>query len=156
MALTDLLGIPVDQVFQGVLLPALIIFAILWALLGSVKVFSKKINLVLSLALTLLVINSPQFAFFASYLTVLGAQISIAVFFILFAVGAALMFVRKGADIYYEQNPSRKMDKLLKRKAECLEKARRAGENGKMAEKREWQKKANEYNDEIEMLMSKE
>ena len=151
-----MVGMPVEQLFQGLLLPALIIFAILWALLGSIRVFNRKINLVLSLALTILVVGSPQFVYFSTYLTQLGAQVAIAAFFLLFAVGSVFWFLRKGTDIYYEQNPSKRIERLVKKKAECLRKARQAADNGKPAEHKEWLKKAREYNDELDMLMTKE
>ena len=156
MALTDLIGVPTDQLFQGILLPVLIVFAILWALLNVIRVFDRKINLILSLALTGMVAFTPQFTIFTTYVAQLGAQVAIAAFFILFAVGSVMWMFGKGKGIYYEQlDASRGINYWVKKKAEYQDKADQARRENKDRECMEWRKRAKEAEDNIELLSIK-
>jgi hypothetical protein len=153
MSIVDTLGVPVDQLAQGILLPLLIVFAILWALLNSVKVFNRKINTVLAAALTVMAAMTPQFTIFATYVAQLGIQIALGAFVIVFAAGSVMWAFGHGRDIYYEHAaPSARMERLMKRKQEYMEKAGRAGDEGKDHERAEWLKKAREVQDELDML----
>jgi len=134
MALADLIGVPFDQLFQGLLLPALIVFAILWALLNSVKVFNRKINTVLAAALTLMVAVTPQFTLFTAYIAQLGAQVAIAAFFLLFAFGTIVWALGRGRDIVYEQTglTKDKINKLLAKYYKKYKEAKEEDNKGKM------------------------
>lgn len=134
MALADLIGIPFDQLFQGLLLPVLIVFAILWALLNSMKVFNRKINTVLAAALTLMVATTPQFTLFTAYIAQLGAQVAIAAFFLLFAFGTIVWVLGRGRDIVYEQTglTRDKINKLLAKYYKKYKEAKEEDNKGKM------------------------
>jgi len=155
MALTDLVGMPVEQLFQGLVLPVLIIFAILWALLNSVGVFNRKINLVLAAALTIMAVMTPQFTVFTTYVAQLGAQVALVAFFVVFGVGAIAWALHGGRDIYYKHvNPSKRIDKLEKEKRKYMEKAREAEARGQHGKARDYRKRATELADKIELLLS--
>jgi hypothetical protein len=150
------LNVPFDQLFQTLLLPMLIIFAILWALLNSIRVFERKINLVLSLALTIMAAMTPQFNLFTTYVAQLGMQVALVAFFLLFAFGSIMWMFGKGRGIYYEQlDASKGINYWVKKKAEWLDKADQAGHEGKENEKRAWLKKAKEAEEEVELLSTR-
>jgi hypothetical protein len=141
--LADLIGLPVDQLFQGLLLPVLIVFAILWALLNSVRVFDRKINLVLALALTIMSAMTPQFTIFTTYVAQLGAQVAIVAFFLLFAFGSLMWAFGRGRDIYYDfGSAGGKRNHLVKRIADYKKKSREAADRGDTEEVDEWEEKA--------------
>jgi NADH:ubiquinone oxidoreductase subunit K len=129
MALTDILSLPTEQMFQGFFLPFLLVFAILWGLLSTLRVFNRKINIVLSIVLTILAASTPQFVLFSTYVTQLSAQVVIAAFFILFAFGAIVWAVGGGKKIVYEQTGLTK-DKINKQLAKYYKKYREAKEEG--------------------------
>jgi len=129
MVLTDILNLPVEQLFQGFFLPFLLAFAILWGLLSALKVFNKKVNIILSLVLTILAASTPQFALFSTYVTQLGAQVAITAFFILFGFGVLVWALGRGKNILYEQTGMTK-DKINKQLAKYYKKYREAKEEG--------------------------
>jgi len=150
--LPDIIGIPTDQLFQGILLPVLIVFAILWALLNSIRVFNRKINLVLSLALTAMIAFTPQFTIFTTYVAQLGAQVAISAFFILFAFGSIMWMFGRGRGIYYEMvSPAKKMEMLNKKYSQYMQKAREAEDRNDGDSYKEWIKRAKDTKDEMDM-----
>ncbi|MFH1623253.1 MAG: hypothetical protein ABIA12_01920 [Candidatus Aenigmatarchaeota archaeon] len=156
MALEDLFGMQADQIFQSLFLPMMIVFAILWALLNSVRVFDRKINTVLAVALTIMVAASPQFTLFTTYVAQLGAQVAIAAFGVLFIFGTLAWMFGSGRDIYYEHvEPSGRVENLIKKKRKYLEKARDAADAGRNHDAKEWQKRARDVDDELQMLSLK-
>jgi len=156
MALEELLGMEASQVFQGLLLPMFIVFAILWALLNSIRVFNRKINTVLAIALAIMVAATPQFTLFTTYLAQMGAQVAVGAFAVLFIFGTLSWMLGSGRDIYYERlAPSKRMEHFIKKKREYLEKARDAADAGRDQEAKEWQKRARDMDDEIQMLSLK-
>lgn len=149
-------NVPFDQLFQTLLLPALIVFAILWALLNSFRVFGRRVNLVLSIGLTIMATLTPQFPIFATYVAQLGMQIAIVSFFLLFAFGSIMWMFGKGKGIYYEQLAASKgINYWVKKKAEYEEKADQARREGKDREAKEWIRRAKEADDEIQILSIK-
>lgn len=153
MPLVDMLGMPVEQLFQGLLLPVLIIFAILWALLNSIAVFNRKINFVLAVALTIMAAMAPQFTIFTTYIAQLGAQIALVAFFAIFGVGAVAWALRGGRELYYKHvNPSRRIDHLYKKKRDYLDKAREAEARGEHGKAKDYRNRAREIDDSIQML----
>lgn len=141
MALTDLLTIAPEQLLYGLLLPFLLIFAITFGVLSSLRVFNKKINIVVSLILTLLVTSSPQFGLFATYIAQLGAQVVLVMFGLLFGFGVIVWAIGRGRDIYHDSMvPSRREGKILERMEKIDKKlARTRGEKRKalLEERRE-------------------
>lgn len=127
MELIDLLNLPPEQIFRGFFLPFVILFAISWGVLTSLRIFDKRINLVISLALTVLVVFTPQFTIFATYLTQLGGQFAVAAFFIVFGFGVLMWAFGRGKDIYYEQISSKK-EKMNKEIAKHYKKYKEAME----------------------------
>jgi len=129
MELVDLLSMPLEQMFRGFFLPFVILFAIVFGVLSAVRIFNKKINLVISVALTVLVVFTPQFTVFATYLTQLGGQFAIAAFFAVFGFGVLMWALGRGRDIVYEQTGLTK-DKIIKKLEKHYRKYKDAREDG--------------------------
>ena len=152
-SIAALTGVSTNQLFQGILLPVLIVFAILWALLNSIRVFNRKINLVLSLALTIMAAMTPWFPIFTNYVAMMGAQVAIAAFFILFVFGTIMWMYGRGRGIYYEMvAPDKKLDMLTKRLAKLKEKARDAEDRGDTAAKISYMKQAKDVQDDMDII----
>lgn len=156
MVLTDLIGMPVDQLFQGLLLPVLIVFAILWALLNSIRVFDRKINTILAAALTIMAAMTPQFSLFTTYVAQLGTQVAIGAFALVFVVGAVAWALGRGKDIYYDHlSPSKRLEALVKKRGDYMEKMDKASDEGKDDEAAEWSRRIKEVDNLIQVLSRK-
>lgn len=152
MELVDLLNIPSVQLFPEVLLPFLIIFAITWGIISVLRVFNRRINLILSLALSVLVIFTPHFTLFANYIAQLGAQVALVAFGILFSFGVLMWMFGRGRDIFEEQiGTSKKVERLMKKRREYLKKAREADDRGDKRKAKDYLKKAKEIEDEMKL-----
>lgn len=151
-SIAALTGVSTNQLFQGILLPVLIVFAILWALLNSIRVFDRKINLVLALALTIMVAASPLFATLVNVVTTIGVEVALGAFFILFAFGSIMWMFGRGRGIYYEMvSPMKKMEVLNKQYSKYMQKAREAEDRGDGDSYKDWLKRAKDTKDEMDM-----
>jgi len=105
-----------DLVF-GFAVPFLILFVILWGILSALGVFDKKINLVLSVALSLIAATTEAFAIFTGYITQVAGYTAVGAFAALFIVGVAVWSISRGKGIYEEvgvtKSPSRGEKKIL-------------------------------------------
>jgi ABC-type multidrug transport system fused ATPase/permease subunit len=152
MNLFDLFTMPIAEMFQGFFLPFLIIFVIVWAILNALKVFNKRVNMVLSLSLSLLASSTPQFTLFAAYIAQMGAQVAIVAFGLVFVFGVMMWTFGRGKDIFYEQlSHKKKIEKLMKDRREYLKKARQARRSGNKGKERDYMKRANEIDDILKM-----
>jgi hypothetical protein len=152
MSLFDLMTMPVEEMFQGFFLPFLVIFVITWGILSSLRVFSKRINMVLALALALLASATPQFTMFASYIAQMGANVSIIAFALVFGFGVLMWTFGSGRDIYYEfVAPSKKIEKLMKEERKLLKKAKEAKRAGNSRKAADLMKRAHKIRDDIEL-----
>jgi hypothetical protein len=124
MELSELLATPVENMFQGFFLPLVLIFAIVWGILSSIRVFDRKVNIILSLALSLMVFFTPQFTLLSTYMAQLGGQIAIIAFGLVFGFGVLMWAFGRGRDIYYEQAAT---DKRIMRLEDKIRKAREKG-----------------------------
>jgi hypothetical protein len=115
-------------------LPFLIVFVIVWGILTGLRVFNRRINLVLAFALTIAAWYGGAFKWLSTYVINLGATVAIAAFVILFIVGAAMWAFGRGKEIYYETAaPGKKLEKLYKEREKILEKMRNANEKERRA-----------------------
>jgi hypothetical protein len=136
MAFEDLLksfipSLPVEQygLLYSFFFPFLLIFAVLFAALEVVNIFSRKINLVLALVFTFLTFPTGTFVWFATILPTYGAIVAVGTFAALFFFGVIRWGLSRGKDIYMEHRPAedrlwglrKKHDKLFKKFMEARE-----------------------------------
>jgi len=130
MALTEISG-SFSQNFYYFFLPFIFIFAIFYGILSIAKVFSKRVNLIISILISLSLAPTEFYPFLTNYLLRLGAWVTIIAFGILFIVGVSLVTVRKGKEIYRKTlNPSERLkqiEKEIKKVDEKIWKARQRG-----------------------------
>ena len=152
MEVIEVLAMPIEEMFHGLILPFLIIFAITWGILSSLGVFERRINLVLSLALSILVIFTPQFTLFSTYIAQLGGQVAIIAFGVLFGFGVIMWALGRGRDIYEEQlGGSGKVDRLMKKRSKYLKKARDAELRGDKRRARDYMKRVRDIEDDMRL-----
>ncbi len=121
MALTDVLGITDPQsLLYSFLLPAILVFAILWGLLQVINIFNRRINLILALGFTIATGAGGGFAIISRYIVILGPVTAVALFIILFIVGGVMWAVGQGRYIYSENISSTKSLKKLNEEMEKL------------------------------------
>jgi hypothetical protein len=146
MEVSQILAMPIDQVFHNLFLPFILAFAILWGALLMMPIFNKKIKLVLAVALSIFIFFTPEFDIFANFLTMLGSQLAIVLFFIVFGFGLLAWTFKNGKNIYHDAaGYNHKMDHLLKRRDELENKARGARNRGE-------DRLANDFDDEAEKV----
>src|SRR3989338_771469 len=103
MALFDLSYIQslgIDQLLFGLVFPFLVIFAIFWGLLATMRIFGTKVNTVLALILSLVILPTSAFVWFATYLVQLGSTLALVVFIAIFVFGVIRWGFSRGKDIY--------------------------------------------------------
>lgn len=127
--MADLLNMPVEVIFRGLILPLLIIFAIIWGILSSIRVFGRKVNIILSLSITVLIATTPQFSLLVAYITQMGGNVAIVAFGILLIFGTLAWAFRSGRDIYDEAGGySRRLMKLDEKESKLMEKYNKTGD----------------------------
>jgi len=95
-------SLQIDQILFSLLLPFLVLFAIFWGLLSVMRIFGNKVNIILALAFSLVIIPTPAFVWFATYLVQLGTTVALAAFILLFIFGTIRWALFRGHDIYKE------------------------------------------------------
>jgi len=129
----DLLALTSHELFSTIFLPFIVVFVIFFGALSALRIFSKKINLVLSLALTVAAGYGGAFAWFSSYIMPFGAYFGVIAFAAVFVIGIAVWAVGRGRDIYYESDPFKKKEYLNKQIAKHQEKMQKAIDKGDKA-----------------------
>ncbi len=110
----ELTSLSLNELLYTVFLPFIVVFAIFFGALSAVRIFNKKINLVLSFALTLAGAYGGLFTWFAVYLLPLGAYMGVIAFAAVFFIGIIIWSVGRGKDIYYEAAPEKALEKVNK------------------------------------------
>ncbi|MEM7825390.1 MAG: hypothetical protein QW412_00845 [Candidatus Aenigmatarchaeota archaeon] len=114
------------NIFYNFFLPFIVMFAILFGALEGIRIFNKKINLVLSLAITITAFYGGGFSFFLQYFLLLGPYTAFVAFVLLFFVGILIWAFGRGKEIYYKTAaPHKKLEKINKEIEKLYEKYRR-------------------------------
>jgi len=103
MALFDLSyiqSLQIDQLLFSLLLPFLVLFAIFWGLLSTMRIFNSKVNIILALVFSAIILPTPAFVWFATFLVQLGTTLALGVFILIFIFGAIRWGLSRGRDIY--------------------------------------------------------
>jgi len=131
----ELLATIPQELLFSVFIPFILIFAILWGVLESLGLFSRRINTIIALALTLTAGYGGVFFWLSAYLMQLGAFLGVAVFVIVFIVGVALWATGRTKEIYYETAASTKklerIDKRIAKLEKQIDEVRRRGDRDK-------------------------
>lgn len=115
-----------QTIFYNFFLPFLVMFAILFGALEGIRIFSRKINLILSLAITFAAAYGGAFSFFSQYLLILGPYTAFGAFILVFFLGVLIWAFGRGKEIYYESAaPHKKLEKINKEIEKLYEKYRR-------------------------------
>ncbi len=131
--LSDYIKIPQEQFVFQFMLPFIIVFAILWGVLTSMKVFERKINLVLAFAMSVGFAFTNLFVWFSTYIINLGSYVALGGFIIIFVLGIFRWMFGRGRDVYYDTQPSseklERIDKEIERLYEKREHASKADQD---------------------------
>ncbi|OGW54468.1 MAG: hypothetical protein A2Y81_11720 [Nitrospirae bacterium RBG_13_43_8] len=88
-----------NQMFYGVFLPFIIILVIFFSVLQMTRIFrDRKINLILSLAITLLVSATPAFNILSTTLARYAGYTALIAFFLVFIFGIITWGIRRGVE----------------------------------------------------------
>jgi len=124
---------------RNVLLPFVLVYIILWAILERMRVFGKRVNVILSLGISVLLATTPAYTIIAAYITQVSGSSMVIIFGILLVGGTLMWALGRGRGIYYEQVAIEKKIANLEKK---IRKARRKGQRQTAealeAEKRQW------------------
>jgi len=146
-SISDFMALTPEQLVYTALVPALIIFAIFWGILESMKLFGRKVNFVLALSMTIATAFSPVFSWISYYVINLASLVGVGTFGIVLIVGIIIWGLKRGLDMYYEFDPYKKLEMLERKRAEVAEKKRNIGDDPK--KQRELTEQYNNLTDEI-------
>ncbi len=127
MALEEFFTLSAQEMMYQLLLPFLIIFVILWGILSKLNLFERKVNLVLSLSLSIIATSTEAFAMLSNYMTEISGYTVLIAFTALFIFGVATWSLRTGGEIYGIHEPiSRREKRILKEMEKVNKKLKKA------------------------------
>lgn len=128
MGIVELLSGGPTELVYGFFIPFLLVFVILWGVLSAFRMFDKKINIIIALAISILAAESEYFPIFANYVGQLGGFTALIAFAVLFLFGIGMYSYGRGRRLYSEHAPPREKredrNKELKKLYEDLREAR--------------------------------
>lgn len=139
-------GMNPEALLTHLLLPFLLIFAILWGLLSTVKLFgdmSHKINLIIALVFTIAVALTDAWGFIATQLAVFTGVFVYIMFFALFIILVVIWAVGRGREAYTKNvigtryndyNDVKQLDKVLGKLAKKYENLKYQGRDAEANE----------------------
>jgi hypothetical protein len=126
---------PHDLIYQF-FLPFILTYTIFFAVLQLLPLFSKRINLIISLVITILIAVSPMWVKIVTIMTQYGVFSAVGAFFAVFVVGVWAWAFRKSRE-YATGTPDdiRRLEKDIRNKKKKLD--RESDERKKMRLRRE-------------------
>jgi low affinity Fe/Cu permease len=112
---------------RNVLLPFLLVFVVLWAVLEKLHIFNRKVNIVFSLGVCIILASTPAFTVLSQFVTQISGTGMIIIFAVVLIAGTLFWAFGRGRDIYYEQVA---MDKKITSLEKKIKKARKKGNLG--------------------------
>ncbi|GEM_PF-3266190 len=156
MVLEELLSSPELLTF---ILPFLLVFSVFFAVLTMIKLFDKRINIILSLCLTLIAWYGGAFTFIATWLARSIAYFTLVIFSIVFILGGLFWAAGKTKKMYYKHLSPEKKEKLLKRleklrkkRKKYMEEYEKAEEQGDTAKMSTYARLIDEIDNEIRKI----
>jgi len=140
----------VEEFFRNIFLPFTLTFVLFWAILEGIGRFGRKINLILAFCLTAFAAYGGLFTWFVQYVAQLGAYTGLIAFAIVFILGSIIWAIGRTKEIYHEEIPPKKLEKLNKEIAKLYKKAREAKERGEEDKAKQYVKMAKKLEEERE------
>jgi|GEM_PF-2919472 len=101
MTIIDYLAsLQISDLFYYAFVPFILIFTIFFGVLSSLGVFDKRVSMILSLCLSVVVASTDGFITLSIYMAQMGAFVSFAVFAIVFFFGVTMWGWGQTKDIY--------------------------------------------------------
>src|SRR4030042_442703 len=108
MAILDLLyQLAPWEMINTFLIPIILVFVIIWGILTALRIFNKKVNMVIALAIVLFLSSTNLFPLVSQWMIQLGSMTAIAAFLLVFVGGTVVWVVNRGKDIYYDSDEYR-------------------------------------------------
>lgn len=111
------IGSHTQELFFGFFLPFILSLIIFFSVLQMVGAFRRKINLVISLVITILASTTPVFATVATWIGQYSGYTALIAFFIVFVIGIGAWTFRRGREYVTgekeEHRDIRKLDKQI-------------------------------------------
>jgi len=131
MATTDLIeSLLAENLVQQFFLPFILTFAIFWGLLEVLRIFNRRINLVLALGITIAAAYGGLFTVLSTYLLQLGAFAGVLAFVLVFIVGAAMWALGRGEEMIAPGRKARKIREKIEKLYDKLERTRNPAKRG--------------------------
>ncbi len=123
-----------QELFFGFFLPFIITLIIFFSVLQMVGAFRRKINLIVSLIITILASTTPVFSTIATWIGRYSAYTALAAFFIVFVIGiGAWTFRRSREYVGGLTSEDSELKRLYKRRSKLLEEIDRTGSDSRRA-----------------------
>lgn len=126
MVLEEYLPVSIYELFPNIVLPFILTFTIFFAILTLIKLFPKKINLVLSLSFTFFAWYGGLFGWMTTWLAKSIASFAIAIFAVVFILGALAWGFGATKKSFYKSFPEKKLENLYKRREKLLKELKKA------------------------------
>jgi hypothetical protein len=129
MAILDFLqSLSIESMFREFFLPFLLTFVIFWGILSALRIFNRKINLILAFGITIAAAYGGLFTWLNQFILVFSGYVGIAAFGVLLVLGIVVWAYRRGEDIV---SPSSKPAKIREKIEKLYEKASDTNDNHK-------------------------
>jgi len=154
ITISDILPPPYSEYAITYFVPFIILFAIFWGVLSTMKVFNKKINVFLALIFPLVfMFGAPEtFLWFSNYLISLGSFLAVGAFVAVFVFGIIRWGLQRGHDVYVESGA---LDsRIIKKSKEILELNEKMNRTNNQAERMRYAERVRELELEIKMLQA--
>ena len=134
--LLDFFTLTPQEMLYGFALPFIIVLVIFFAVLQMIRVFSRKINLIISLIVTILAATTPIFSTIATWLGHYTAYTALAAFVVVFAIGIGAWVFRRGREYTGGlTSADSELKRLYKRRAKLFEEIERMPDDSRRASK---------------------
>lgn len=131
MVLEQYLPVSLYELFPTIILPFLLTFTIFFAVLSLIKVFNKRTNVVLALALSLLAGYGGLFHWISTWVAQSMVYLAVSIFAIVFVLGALMWGMGSTKKVYYANlPPERRLRKLMERREKLMDDAAKARKKG--------------------------
>ncbi len=132
----ELFSLTPNELFFELFLPFALTLVIFFAVLQMVRLFNRRINLIISTIVTIMIATTPLFAQMAVWISQFGSYTAMIAFIGLFVLGIGAWVFRKGGEyvgdaIEAEMN----LKKLYKKRAKLLDEIERTSSDTKRAAK---------------------
>ena len=115
LGMIDLSNLTSIEMWRTIFAPFALVFIILWAVLDRMKLFGKGTNIVISLSLSLMLATTESFLIMSQYITETSGNVMIMVFGVLLIGGTGFWALKRGSEIYVEQDADKHIKSIMKK-----------------------------------------